>query len=208
MGRARSLRVLSVLLVGAGFALVGRQAYMQAKAALAAVLIDRAWAAEQRDGLPHRPWWWADLHPVARLEVPRLGVRQTILSGAAGSSLAFGLGHLSGTSLPGEPGNCGIAGHRDSWASFMKDLRVGDEVRLETRDGSTRYRVNSIAVLPKERTDVLEPDGGRRITLVTCWPFSGLLHGPWRFVVQCEIEPALVVNFSSRSQSKPAPTPG
>jgi sortase A len=123
---------------------------------------------------------------VARLSFPRLGVQRTVLSGAAGSSLAFGLGHVSGTALPGEPGNCGIAGHRDSWASFLRDLRIGDDVRLETRAGSKEYRVAGIDVVPKERAAVLDPTAGRRLTLVTCWPFTGLLHSPWRYVVTCE----------------------
>ncbi len=93
--------IVTILLAASGGALLGGQIYLRAKAALAAVLIDRAWEAHLADGREHRPWPWADLRPVARLEVPRLGVRRAILSGASGQSLAFGLAHVSGPGLPG-----------------------------------------------------------------------------------------------------------
>jgi len=175
----------SILLAGSGLALLGGQAYLKAKAGLAAVLIDRAWEAQLTDGRAHRPWPWADMHPVARLEVPRIGLRRAVLSGASGPSLAFGLAHLSGSALPGEPGNVVLAGHRDTWAAFMRDLLPGDEVRLRTRSGLRRYAVRSLAILPRERTDVLDPAGEDRLTLVTCYPFGGLLRSPWRLVVVC-----------------------
>ena len=184
-GRSLPLGV-GILLAGAGLALLAGQGYMKAKAALAAVLIDRAWAAHLADGRNHAPWPWADMHPVARLEVPRLGVRRAVLSGASGESLAFGLAHVSGTAPPGGPGNVAIAGHRDTWAAFLRDLRPGDQVWLLTRSGRRRYSVRSLSVLGKERVDVLEPSGDERLTLITCYPFTGLLRSPWRLVVVCD----------------------
>ena len=179
--------IAGALLAGAGLALLGGQGYLKAKAALAAVLIDRAWTAHLVDGRVHRPWSWADMHPVARLEVPRLGVRRAVLSGASGESLAFGLAHVSGTALPGDRGNVAIAGHRDTWAAFLRDLRPGDEVRLTTRTGRRRYAVRGLAVLDQGRVEVLEPAGDDRLTLVTCYPFTGLLRSPWRLVVTCRL---------------------
>jgi sortase A len=164
---------------------MGGQVSLKAKAALAAVLIDRAWEKHLADGAEHRPWPWADMRPVARLEVPRLGVRRAVLSGASGESLAFGLAHVSGTALPGRPGNCAIAGHRDTWAAFLRDLRPGDEVSLSTRSRRRRYAVDSLTVLPRERVEVLEPTGDERLTLITCYPFTGLLRSPWRLAIVC-----------------------
>jgi sortase A len=181
------LLATAVVLTGAGISLLGGRAYLGAKAILAAVLIERAWEAHLRDGEVHRPWGWADMHPVARIDVPRLRLGRVVLSGASGSSLAFGLGHVSGTAIPGTEGNVAIAGHRDTWAAFLRDLRVGDTVQLTTRGRSRRYRVTSLQVLAKERSDALEPsDEGSRLTLITCYPFSGLLNSPLRYVVICE----------------------
>jgi sortase A len=184
--------LLSLLITGSGIVLLGGQAWLRAKAVLAAVLIDRAWAAHLEDGREHRPWPWADLHPVARIDIPRLGVRRAVLSGASGPSLAFGLSHVSGTALPGEPGNIAIAGHRDSWAAFMRDLRPGDEIRLETRSAGQRYTVRDLEVLPQGRIDVVDRAGEDRLTLITCYPFGGLLRSRWRLVIvatPCNVVP-------------------
>lgn len=181
----RALLIMPLVLVGAGLSLVGGRGYLGAKAALAAVLIDRAFARHLEDGLPHPPWPWADTHPIAGLEVPRLGVSRSILSNASGSSLAFGLGHISGTAAPGAPGNSGIAGHRDTWAAFLQDLRRGDLIRVRTHAAVEICTVSGSRIVPKEEVSVLDPSPGRRLTLVTCYPFSGILRSPWRIVVDC-----------------------
>jgi sortase (surface protein transpeptidase) len=31
--------------------------------------------------------------------------------------------------------------------------------------------------------EVLAPSGEARLTLVTCYPFNGLLRSPWRYIV-------------------------
>jgi sortase A len=183
--RRHRLLLSSLLLTGAGLSFVGGQVYMSAKAALAAYLIDRAYDRHLESGESPRPWPWADTSPIARLEVPRLGIRRPVLAGASGSSLAFGLGHVSGTAHPGEFGNCAIAGHRDTWAGFLKELRRGDVVRLRTRAGLRRYSVIERLVISKEDLSVLEPSDDRRLTLVTCYPFSGILNSPWRIAVVC-----------------------
>ena len=180
------LALAALLIAGTGVTLAGGQVYMRAKALLAARLIERAYEAYLEDGRPHRAWLWADFQPLGRIEIPRLGVRRTILSGATGSSLAFGLGHVSGTALPGGPGNSAVAGHRDSWARFMQRLRPGDEVCLTTPGGRTSYRVTQTRIVTLDDVEALEPTAGDRITLITCYPFSGWTDSRWRMIVVCE----------------------
>lgn len=187
-----SLRRLLVLvslapLVG-GAALLGEQAWLWAKAGLAERLIERAFVAHLDDGEVHPPWSWADTRPIARLEVPRIGLDRIVLAGSSGSSLAFGPGHVDGTAAPNRPGNCVLAGHRDSWFAFLDELQVGDEIRLETREARRCYRVQSLEVRSAWDGEVLEPAAGRRLTLVTCYPFHGLRPGDRRYVVSCVAE--------------------
>jgi len=78
--------LLGLGLLGGGGALLGEQAWLSVKASLAERLIEHAFAAHLEDGGVHRPWRWADTHPIARLEVPRLGVERIVLAGASGSS--------------------------------------------------------------------------------------------------------------------------
>lgn len=180
----------AAVLLSAGSIALGRSAYLGAKAVAAGVLVDRALAANLADGGIHRPWSWADTAPIAEIEVVTTGVRRAVLSGATGSSLAFGLGHLEGTPLPGERGNCAVAGHRDSWAAFLRGMTPGDTVRVRTHRGVTEYRVTSIRVTAESDPEVLRETDGTRLTLITCYPFSGILKSPWRYVVVCDALPA------------------
>ena len=165
---------------------LGEQGWLAAKACAARVLIDRAFEAHLEDGREHTPWSWADVHPVARLTAPRLGVERIVLSGASGSSLAFGPGHVDGTARPGEPGNVAIAGHRDDAFAFLGDLRPGDALTLETRAGARRCMVRDLRVVSMWDESVLQPTPGDRLTLITCWPLDGLVGSTERLVVLCE----------------------
>ena len=44
--------------------------------------------------------------------------------------------------------------------------------------------VESTAVVPPSDVEVLEPRGGRTLTLITCFPFSYLGSAPDRFIVR------------------------
>jgi sortase A len=182
----RHLLVVAAACVVLGGLLLAEQGWIAAKAAVARQLIDRAFAAHLRDGRDHRPWSWADTHPMARLSVPQLGVERTILSGASGASLAFGPGHVDGTARPNAAGNCVVAGHRDSWFAFLEDLRAGDELVLETRDGVRRYRVVTTAVHSMWDGEVSAGTMATRLTLVTCYPFGALTGSDLRYVVVAE----------------------
>jgi sortase A len=179
------LTAVAAAFVILGGMLLGQQAWLAAKARLAEHLIDQAFASHLLDGKAHRPWSWADTHPVGRLEIPRLGVRRTVLAGASGSSLAFGPGHVDGTAVPNGRGNSVVAGHRDSWFAFLEQLRVGDEVVVTTREGVRRYRVTKTDVHSMWDIDVAAATDDTRLTLVTCYPFGGLVGSTNRYVVTC-----------------------
>ena len=182
--RARSLLLAgAVLLLGAGGALVGQRAYLEAKALLAQRLIERAFAVHLRDGRPHRPWSWADTYPIAVLTLDRLGIRRSVLAGASGTSLAFGVGHIDGTALPNAPGNCVLAGHRDRAFAFLEEVRPGDALRLRAAGSVRDYIVDGTGVVARTDSETIRTTGDDRLTLVTCYPFGGLLRSPWRYVV-------------------------
>ena len=173
----------------AGAALVGRQGCLEAKAALAGVLIGQALERTLADGRPRAPWSWADFRTIALLEVPRLGIRDPVLSGATGSTLAFGIGHVDGTALPGAAGNVVLAGHRDRQLAFLRRLRPGDRIDLRTAGGARSYRVRTLRVVGEGHTRVTDPDAGDRLILITCYPLEGVLPSPWRAVVICDPAP-------------------
>ena len=188
---SRSLALVSVgsALLLSGALLLGRRACLEIKGVVAGVLIDRASDAYLRDGRPHPPWSWADTVPIGRIEIDRLGLSLPILSGASGTSMAFGIGHVDGTAPPNGRGNCALAGHRDRWMRFLADLSRGDRVRIRTASGAREYLVDRLEIVPRTETGVLEQDGDDRLTLITCYPFGGMTRSSKRYIVLCRAAP-------------------
>jgi sortase A len=120
---------------------------------------------------------------LGRIEIPRLGVTVAILEGTTAQTLRLGVGHIEGTALPGEPGNIGIAGHRDTYFRALKDIRTNDEIQIQTATGLTRYQVDSVQIVDPSDTGVLTPSAVSAITLVTCYPFHFIGAAPGRFIV-------------------------
>jgi sortase A len=125
---------------------------------------------------------------LGRIEIPRLGMMVAVLEGTRSKTLRLGVGHIEGTALPGEPGNIGIAGHRDTYFRGLKDIREGDEIRIQTVTGLSRYQVDWVRIVAPGDTEVLAPSAGSAITLVTCYPFYYIGAAPRRFVVHAHME--------------------
>lgn len=121
---------------------------------------------------------------VGRIVVPRIGLDAMVVEGAGARALGRGVGHIPATAFPGEPGNAGLAGHRDTFFRRLGRIRTGDLVRLETPDGEFSYWVDSILVVDPDRVDLLEPTRDPTVTLVTCHPFDWVGPAPHRFVVR------------------------
>lgn len=172
----------SVLL--AAIVLAGHALWMPAKAALAQQLLASSWESSRLDGSPHRPWPWADTHPVARLEQARLGISQVVLAGDSGRPLAFGPGWAESSARPGsDTGTTIISGHRDTHFAWLRDLRPGESVRLETLQGPRDYVVVHREVVDSRTHRIATHDEGGRLLLVTCWPFDATAaRGPLRHV--------------------------
>ena len=94
--------VLPRCLLAAGLGLSG--VWIHAKAALAQVLLARAWAQSDHGRRIQRPWPWADMAPIARLSVPRLHQDLIVLDGDNGQALAFGPGWTPGSAGPASRG--------------------------------------------------------------------------------------------------------
>ena len=120
-----------------------------------------------------------------RIEIPRIGLDLAVFEGVASATLRRGPGHVPGTASPGPagPGNCVIAGHRDSFFRSLSRLRAGDLVLVRGPDGSVAdYRLDSRRVVAPEEVSVLAPTPGRRLTLITCYPFRWIGPAPYRLV--------------------------
>jgi sortase A len=124
---------------------------------------------------------------LGRIEIPRLGVRVAILQGTTSRTLRLGVGHIDGTAFPGEPGNIGIAGHRDTYFRALKDIRERDEIQIQAPAGLSRYQVDRVQVVAPGDVAILTPSAGSAITLVTCYPFHYIGGAPERFIVRAHL---------------------
>jgi sortase A len=121
---------------------------------------------------------------LGRMDIPRLGVSVAVLEGTNSRILRLGVGHIKGTALPGDPGNSGIAGHRDTFFRALKDVRRDDEIEIQTANGRFRYQVDWVKIVAPNDTSVLTPSTESSLTLVTCYPFYYVGPSPNRFVVR------------------------
>jgi sortase A len=122
--------------------------------------------------------------PIAVLRIPKIRLEVAVLSGTDDRTLDRALGHIENTAVPGTDGNSGIAGHRDGFFRGLKDIAPGDVIELDTLQGKDAYRVERTWVVAPEDISVLDPTGGRTLTLVTCYPFYFVGAAPQRFIVR------------------------
>jgi sortase A len=174
----RALFACAILLLGyCGFVLVDARVFQRRESIdLDRLLRDQRAASESTpapvtDGL------------IGRIEIPRLLLSAVVLEGTDKTTLRRAVGHIPGTALPGQPGNVGLAGHRDTFFFPLKDLRIKDEVQLSTLKGNFEYEVESLRVVEPDNVGVLAPSGENVLTLVTCYPFYFAGPAPKRWIV-------------------------
>lgn len=130
--------------------------------------------------------------PLGRIEIPRLGVSAVIRAGEDARTLRLAVGYIPGTALPGEPGNTGLAAHRDTFFRKLGDIRADDEIRVVTPEGTFTYAVMRTNVVEPRDVWVLDPTPEPTLTLVTCYPFTYVGSAPQRFIVRAALrEPSV-----------------
>jgi sortase A len=108
--------------------------------------LDRSWSGAVAGG----PTTVAAGSPIARMTVPRFGDGWTavVSEGTAPEVLDSGPGYYTGSALPGQPGNAGIAGHRVTHGGPFRsagELRSCDPILVETAEATYVYRVLPLA---------------------------------------------------------------
>jgi sortase A len=119
--------------------------------------------------------------------IPRLGdgwrriVRQSVDTERVLNSVTAGVGHYTGTAMPGGQGNFAVAAHDIGYGnSFLNlsKLRLGDKVYIQTSLGWYTYTFRNFQFVQPDAIDVLNAvptvSGAaareRFITLTTCYP--------------------------------------
>jgi sortase A len=121
---------------------------------------------------------------LAKLQVPRLNMSVVVLEGSDDGTLKKGPGHIEETALPGELGNVGIAGHRDTHFRPLRNIQIGDKVIVTTTTSSIQYFIDTIDIITPTDMEILDPTSGPTLTLVTCYPFEFIGNAPMRYVIR------------------------
>ena len=83
-----------------------------------------------------------------------------------------------------------IAGHRDTHFRILKDVEKGDEIVVQSREGTFKYRVTGMSVVTPDNVDSLQPTSHAVLNLITCFPFDFIGSAPRRFIVHADLIPS------------------
>lgn len=125
---------------------------------------------------------------MARLRIPSIGVDLPVLHGTDDATLARGVGHLYGSTLPvgGEGTHAVLTAHSGLADATLFDalpqMQVGDVFYVDVYGETLAYQVDQRhVVLPEDLSALTREPGADRITLVTCTPRAVNTH---RLLVQ------------------------
>lgn len=106
--------------------------------------------------------------PVAVIEIPKLGIQSVVIEGSSSRDTARAIGHLFGSSGPGQEGNAVLVGRSAAFGADFKGLKSlvdGDKISISTIQGKSEYVVNSALEIPEGGP--LAATSDNRLTLVT-----------------------------------------
>jgi sortase A len=121
------------------------------------------------------------------MEVPRLGLSVVVFEGSGDDVLGRGAGHLIESATLAETGNVVLAGHRDTFFRPLRNIRMGDVIKVRTVSDERTYVVESTRVVTPRDVGVLDPTPKPVLTLVTCYPFRYVGPAPDRFIVRANV---------------------
>ena len=117
------------------------------------------------------------------IQIQKIDVKLPLYHTTDSKVLQYGVGHLSGTSLPvgGESSHCVLSGHRGlPQAKLFTDLDklvVGDTFQLNILNRTLTYEVDQIRIVePTDFSDLTIVDGEDYCTLLTCTPYGINTH--------------------------------
>jgi len=126
---------------------------------------------------------------IGSLTIPALKRKLPIIQGTGVEELKEGVGHFIQSVLPGQEDNCVLSGHRETVFRQMDNLKIGDQLIVQTSAGTFTYEVNGTRIVHEDDKTVIVPTDHAVLTLTTCYPFDTPGYYPDRYIVS-----AILVN--------------
>ena len=183
MKRKLSISLLALLLLAGGGYFSFQAIKIEVKAKLSQVLLEYTWNKSLKENKSYKPWPSFDGIPILKLEIPRYNISQIVLEGTSGQALAFGPAFHQETYLPSSKKITAISSHRDSHGEYIKNLEIGDILKLQDLDNNWHtYKIEEFLIVNVQ--EEININKKSRLLLITCYPFDALLSGtPLRYIV-------------------------
>jgi LPXTG-site transpeptidase (sortase) family protein len=121
---------------------------------------------------------------IGTLSIPSIKSFEAIIEGTGTKELKRGVGHYTGSVIPGVSDNSVLSGHRDTVFRKLGDVKIGDLITVKNDYGTFVYEVHRIRIVKANDRTVIVPSDDPILTLSTCYPFRFIGNAPKRYVVQ------------------------
>ncbi len=111
-----------------------------------------------------------------RLQIPKIHVDATVVSGDNWQALSLGVGHHIGSADPGQQGNIVLSAHNDVYGEifrYLDQLEPGDIVIVSSTSRDYTYVVQGRQLVSPTDVWVMQSQGdARQLTLISCYPYE------------------------------------
>ena len=161
-------------------------AWIIGKARIAQHMLKVSWNKSLVSGLAEKPWPWADVQTIARLNIAAIDKSFIVLSDASGEAMAFGPGLVGGNPRQASNSTLAIGGHRDTHLRFLEDLPTGTIIDLQTIDQpNIRYKLIDKQIVDTRQHTLTISRQTPGLVLITCYPFNARqTGGPLRMIAR------------------------
>ncbi len=97
-----------------------------------------------------------------------------IVEGTSLEDLKLGAGYYQKSSFPGERGNCIILGHRETFFNNLGELKINNEITIETPNKDFTYRVIDTVIVDWSDKQIFKQRDNNKsqVILITCYPIK------------------------------------
>ena len=126
----------------------------------------------------------------ATIEIPKIDVNLPVYFGDTLEILKKGVGHSSGSYLPGEGGSIIYMGHNSkNMFRRFSELQIENEITVRTNYGQYKYKIYDMQLIKETELEKLPIQKEKEILMVyTCYPFNNIGYTTQRYVVYAELE--------------------
>ncbi|WP_338631933.1 class D sortase [Clostridium baratii] len=124
---------------------------------------------------------------IGKIIVSKTGEQIPIIKGATEENLIDGAALYDNGVYPGDKGTAIILGHRETTFGFLENVKIGDEIEIETLTNKRKFRLEKIYIVKPDDPLILKQENYPGVTLETCYPFHYFGSAPDRFIAKYKL---------------------